>query len=214
MTPRQAVYALIYEAMVKAWLAPLHVRSGGEALKAWAATFIDAVAALNPSEAEARAAFLAVSQAHKRADWPPASAFVAAIHKARQEAHGGHTAGRPTMAPLGDLKREAARLVDDWLSFEAEWVTGFLAGFSDQQPSDDRGYALWHLTAILRRKAWVRAQRDALNIDVELLEITEADARTIRERVESQPYDKHKAPGKLSMTEAVAMLGSTPSGIR
>lgn len=206
MTAHQIVQALIYTPMVTAWIAPVHIRAGGPLLQAWVRTFLDAIAAIEPSEAEARAAFLAVSQTHGKADWPPAAAFVAAIRKSRLDAHGGRTA-EPIKRPIDALKHEAQRQVDAWLLYEADWVKAFLATFQQQRtdppvtkdnltylaslPATDRDMAHWHLVEILKRKAWLRAQRDVLGQHIDPLQLTEGDVTIIQQRIASQPYERH-----------------------
>lgn len=105
------------------------------------------------------------------------------------------------------VKAALADVVDAWLHHDADWVDAFLATFPQQRtdppvtrdnfahlsslPATDRDMAHWHLVEILKRKAWLRAQRDVLGQPVDPLQLTEGDVTIIRERIASQPYERH-----------------------
>lgn len=231
----------IFSPAALVWQPPPHLKDRHQ-LEAWSKGFITVIAQLNPTEAEAKAAFIAVSQIHDGAHWPPPAAFCKAIQEARADRRIGDTTpkGRDySEEPLWlrdekgnrwlnraafdrQVRRALAGVVDNWLLQEAEWVESFLATFKQQRvdppvtaanfaalcnlPATDRDYARGHLVQILKEKAWRRAQQDVLGLPIGPLEITEADARIIRERVESQPYERSGRARGGGIAEAIAAL--------
>lgn len=71
--------------MARAWSVPPHLKTT-EHVQAFTPIFLRAIAELNPTIEEAKAALLSVAQTHDRAYWPPAATFCKAIFQARKDA--------------------------------------------------------------------------------------------------------------------------------
>lgn len=98
--------------MALTWQPPPNLKIS-EHLEAWTKTFILAIAEIDPTEHEAKAAFLAVAQSHDKAYWPTAAAFCKAIFQGRKDRREHATppeqkplaiAGPPPRMMIGDEK--------------------------------------------------------------------------------------------------------------